>query len=157
MTVDDEVVPVNCSGSYVPYLVLQNQPEAPTYTTLQKLYKLLDVNAKDNMWKRLDKIIKGSITVLNFTAVIDWDIFRPVKDEETMERLSMYYDERQKYNISFVYAGIVFDNVDGVDEKNITSVPPKVRMRLRLNSTFVHDTTLMRQKLVLHANVLRYK
>lgn len=150
MTVDDKVVPVNCSSSsYIPYLVLQSQSESSTYTTLYNFYNLLDMNADDNIWKRLGEVIDGSNTVLEFIAAFDWDIFMAAENEDTMERLSMDYTERQKHNISFVYAGIVFDNLHVVDEKNISTIPPKVRMRLRLNSTFVHDTTLMRQKWVL--------
>ena len=147
MTVDGEVIPVNCSGTYIPSLVLQSQPETSTFLNLRYLYDLLDENAEDNIWNRLDDVIDRSNATLNFIKVFDWDIFMPAKDEETIERLSLDYDERQEHNISVVYAGIVFDNLHDVD--NVTSVPPKVRMRLRLNSTFVHDTTLMRQKLVM--------
>ena len=147
MTVDDKVVPVNCSAaSYIPYLVLQSQSGSQTYTTLYNFYNLLDANADDNIWKRLDEVIDTANTTLKFIEVVDWDIFMPAEDEETIERLSGDYTERQKYNISVVYAGVVFDNLYGVDEKNASTVPPKIRMRLRLNSTFVHDTTLMRQK-----------
>ena len=144
MTVDNETVPVNCSGSYIPSLILQSQSETTTFSTLHNLYNLLDMNAEDNIWKRLDDVIERSNSTLNFISIFDWDIFMAAEDEDTMEHLSMDYNERQKYNISFVYAGIVFDNLHNV--KNDTPVPPKVRMRLRLNSTFVHDTTLMRQK-----------
>ena len=146
MTLDGEEVPVNCSGLYIPSLILQSQSETTTYSTLRNLYYLLDINAKDNIWKRLDDVIERSNSTLEFISLFDWDIFMAVDDEETIEQLSMNYDERQKRNISFVYAGIVFDNLHNVDEGNDTAVPPKVRMRLRLNSTFVHDTTLMRQK-----------
>ena len=146
MTLDGEEVPVNCSGSYIPSLILQSQSETTTFSTLLDLYNLLDVNAEDNIWKRLDDVIERSNSTLNFISLFDWDIFMAVKDEGTIEQLSKNYDERQELNISFVYAGIIFDNLHGVDEKNDTPVPPKVRMRLRLNSTFVHDTTLMRQK-----------
>lgn len=146
MTVDGVIIPVNCSGTYIPSLVLQSQSETTTFSNLLTFYNLLDVNADDNIWKRLDEIIDGSKTVLKFIKVFDWDIFMAVKDEDAIERLSMDFTERQRHNISFVYAGIVFDSLYNVDEKNVTAVPPKVRMRLRLNSTFVHDTTLMRQK-----------
>ena len=146
MRVDDEIVPVNCSGTYIPSLVLQNQPETSTFLNLRYLYDLLDENAEDNIWNRLDDVIDRSNSTLNFIKVFDWDIFRAAEDEATIERLSLDYDERQQHNISVVYAGIVFDNLHDVDENNASSVPPKVRMRLRLNSTFVHDTTLMRQK-----------
>lgn len=146
MTVDGVIVPVNCSGTYIPSLVLQSQSETTTFSNLLTFYNLLDVNADDNIWKRLDEIIDGSKTVLKFIKVFDWDIFMAVKDEDAIERLSMDFTERQRHNISFVYAGIVFDSLYNVDEKNVTTIPPKVRMRLRLNSTFVHDTTLMRQK-----------
>jgi len=106
------------------------------------------VNADDNIWKRLDILNSRAHTILNFIKVFDWDVFKAANDEETIERLSMDYAERQEHNISFVYAGIVFDNLKDIDENNITSVPPKVRLRLRLNSTFVHDTTWVRPKLV---------
>ena len=104
------------------------------------------MNADDNIWIRLEEVIDVSQSVLDFIDLFDWNIFMPAKDEETIERLSMDYTERQEHNISFVYAGIVFDNLHNADERNASTVPPKVRMRLRLNSTFVHDTTLMRQK-----------
>ena len=146
MTLDDQVVPVNCSGSYIPSLVLQSQKEATTYSTLYTFYKLLDPNADDNVWNRLDEIVDNSHTILELIDVFDWDIFMAVEDESSIERLSMDYTERQDRNISLVYAGVVFDNLDNVSENNVTSIPPKVRMRLRLNSTFIHDTTLMRQK-----------
>ena len=147
MTMDNEVIPVNCSSSsYVLSQVLQSQPDTSTYTSLYNFYDLLDMNADDNIWIRLEEVIDGSQTVMDFIDLFDWDIFMAAKDEETIERLSMDYTERQEHNISFVYAGIVFDNLHRADEKNISAVPPKVRMRMRLNSTFVHDTTLMRQK-----------
>ena len=144
MTLDGEEVPVNCSGSYIPSLILQSQSEMTTFTTLLDLYNLLDINAKDNIWNRLDDVIERSNSTLHFISLFDWDIFMAAEDEDTIEQLSTNFDERQELNISFVYAGIVFDNLQ--DVKNSTPVPPKVKMRLRLNSTFVHDTTLMRQK-----------
>ena len=144
MTLDGEEVPVNCSGSYIPSLILQSQSEMTTFTTLLDLYNLLDINAKDNIWNRLDDVIERSNSTLHFISLFDWDIFMAAEDEDTIEQLSTNFDERQELNISFVYAGIVFDNLQ--DVKNNTPVPPKVKMRLRLNSTFVHDTTLMRQK-----------
>lgn len=144
MTADNETVPINCTGSFIPSLVIQNQPNT-TRTALKTFYDLLDPKAADNIWKRLEEIIDGGSAVLTFIKVFDWDIFHPIKDESTMQHLSMDYTERQKQNISFVYGGVVFDSLKNYSG---TSVPPKVRITLRLNRTFVLDTARMRQKLV---------
>jgi len=144
MTTENDTIPINCTGLFIPSLVIQNQPNT-TISALRTFYDLLDPNAANNIWDRLEEVIDGGSSVLSFIKVFDWDIFHATEDEKTMQHLSMDYTERQKQNISFVYGGVVFDSLK---DENLTTVPPKVRIRLRLNRTFVHDTTRMRTKLV---------
>jgi len=132
---------INCTGSFIR---IQNQPST-TISALRTFYDLLDPEAADNIWDRLEEVIDGGSTVLAFIKLFDWNIFYPMENEDAIKHLSMDYSEWQKQNISFVYGGIVFDNLK---DENATAVPPKVRIRLRLNETFVHDTSRMREKLV---------
>jgi len=144
MTTDNNTIPINCTGLFIPSLVIQNQQNT-TISALRTFYDLLDPKAADNIWDRLEEVINSGSSVLTFIKVFDWDIFHATENETTMQHLSMDYTERQRQNISFVYGGVVFDNLNG---KNLTAIPPKVKIILRLNRTFVHDTSRMRQKLV---------
>ena len=139
---NNDLMHINCTGSVTPSI--QNQSNM-TVSALRTLYDLLDPKVADNIWDRLGEVIDGGSSVLAFINMFDWDIFHPTENEDALQRLSMDYTEWQKQNISLVYGGIVFDNLK---DENATIVPPKVRIRLRLNQTFVHDTTRMRQKLV---------
>jgi len=141
---NNDATPINCTGSFIPSLVIQNQPNT-TISALRTFYDLLDPKATDNIWYRLEEVIDGGSTVLALIKLIDWDIFFPMENEHTMQRLSMDHSEWLKQNISFVYGGVVFDNLK---DETAATVPPKVRIRLRLNETFVHDTTRMKEKLV---------
>ena len=141
---NNDATPINCTGSFIPSQVIQNQPDT-TISALRTFYDLLDPKATDSIWERLEEVIDGGSTVLAFIKLIDWDIFFPMENERTMKHLSMDYSEWLKQNISFVYGGVVFDNLK---DETAATMPPKVRIRLRLNETFVHDTTRMREKLV---------
>ena len=57
-----------------------------------------------------------------------------------MEELAADYDWQQSNNITIVPAGIVFTDLTQEDFK-LTSATFKIRM----NSTFVHDTTKFRR------------
>ena len=61
----------------------------------------------------------------------------PMESEEELVDLAADYDQQKDHNITTVAAGIVFD--DTSDPERTASV------RIRMNSTYVHDTTLIRE------------
>ena len=73
--------------------------------------------------------------ILDTLALFDWDIFMPMESEEDLVNLAEDYDRQKDNNITTVAAGIVFDNTT----ERIASV------RIRMNSTYIHDTTLIRE------------
>ena len=73
--------------------------------------------------------------ILDTLALFDWDIFMPMESEEDLVNLAEDYDRQKDNNITTVAAGIVFDNTS----ETTASV------RIRMNSTYIHDTTLIRE------------
>ena len=71
---------------------------------------------------------------------VDWDVFLPVETERRMEELAGDYNWQQANNISFVAAGIVFTDLPQEDVPLTTAT-----FKIRMNSTFVHDTTTFRE------------
>lgn len=61
----------------------------------------------------------------------------PMASEEELVQLAEDYNWQKELNITTVAAGIVFDNTS--DPERTASV------RIRMNSTYVHDTTLIRE------------
>ena len=59
----------------------------------------------------------------------------PMESEEELVNLAENYTLQKDYNITTVAAGIVFDDTS----ERTASV------RIRMNSTYVHDTTLIRE------------
>lgn len=75
--------------------------------------------------------------ILSTLALFDWDIFMPRENEKELVDLAEDYDLQKDHNITTVAAGIVFDETS--DPERTASV------RIRMNSTYIHDTTLIRE------------
>ena len=75
-------------------------------------------------------------------SMFDWDLFLPVESESEMEFIAANYTEQKLRNITYIPAGVVFE--ENVASRDVTSTTVKIRM----NATNVHDPTVMKERCV---------
>ena len=112
----------------------------PSNASLLQAKELLDPSSPVSIWEYVAFISNASLYVLDEIEAVDWDIFTPVSTEAEMQELSSNYVWQKERNISTVFAGIVLEDfvTTGGDLQS-------VKLRIRMNSTYVHDTTLLRE------------
>ena len=104
---------------------------------------LLNESTPGNIWEIMTRVHEESAGIHDALATFDWDVFLPLPSEEAMEELASDYAEQEKREISHIVAGVVFDK-DLPSE--MTSDLTNTTVKIRMNSTFVHDTTVYREK-----------
>lgn len=79
--------------------------------------------------------------VKGLLAKVDWDMFYGVENETEMEKWAADYSLVQKANFTYIFAGVVFPDIptDPVDLRNVT-------VKIRMNTTYVHETDVIRSK-----------
>lgn len=114
-----------------------------TNESLLNAKKLLNDSAPGNIWEIMTRVHKESAAIHNTLATFDWDVFLPLPTEEAMEDLAGNYTEQERRQITHIVAGVVFDkNLPAEMTSDLTNTTVKIRM----NSTFVHDTTKYRER-----------
>lgn len=113
----------------------------PSNASLLLAKQLLDPNNPNSIWKHVSLSSNISLSILDQIAAVDWEIFTPVTSEAEMQDLSSNYLLQQQKGISVVFAGIVLEDFLTSQEGELQSV----KLRIRMNSTYVHDTTLLRE------------
>ena len=114
-----------------------------TNDSLYKAKKLLNESAPNNIWEIMTNVHDQAAGIHDALAKLDWDIFMPMPSEEAMEDLAADYAEQERKGITHVFAGVVFDkNLPPEMTPDLTHTTVKIRM----NSTFVHDTTAYRER-----------
>lgn len=102
--------------------------------SLAQAQTLLDPEAPGNVWETVSQIRDAAQGIHDALAMFDWDVYLPMNSSQALEELAADYDWQQRLNISYLAAGIVFD--DGIDY-GVTNVSVKIRM----NFSVVHDTS----------------
>ena len=104
---------------------------------------LLNESAPGNIWEVMTVVHDESAAIHDTLATFDWNVFMPLPTEEAMEALAADYEEQERKGITHIAAGVVFDE----------NLPPKMTpdltnatFKIRMNSTFVHDTTAFRER-----------
>ena len=114
-----------------------------TNESLLNAKTLLNESAPGNIWEIMTRVHRESASIHDTLATFDWDVFVPLPTEEAMEALAANYTEQKRRSITHIAAGVVFDkNLPSEMNPNITNTTVKIRM----NSTFVHDTTTFRER-----------
>ena len=114
-----------------------------TNESLMNAKKLLNESAPGNIWEIMTLVHDQAAGIHDTLATFDWDVFLPLPTEEAMEELAADYGEQERRGITHIAAGLVFDkNLPPEMNPNITDTTVKIRM----NSTFVHDTTTFRER-----------
>ena len=111
--------------------------------TLLNARTLLNESAPGNIWEIMTRVHEESSSIHDSLATFDWDVFLPLPTEEAMEDLAANYTEQERRGISHIIAGVVFDK-DLPPE--MTSDLKNTTVKIRMNSTFVHDTTVYRER-----------
>jgi hypothetical protein len=104
---------------------------------------LLNESAPGNIWEKMTMVHEKSADIHDSLATFDWDVFLPLPSEKAMEDLAANYTEQERRQITHIVAGVVFDK-DLPTE--MTSDLTNTTVKIRMNSTFVHDTTAYREK-----------
>ena len=105
--------------------------------------RLLNESAPGNIWEIMTVVHNQSAAIHDVLATFDWDVFLPLPSEEAMEALAADYTEQDRRRITHIAAGVVFDeNLPPEMTPDLTNATFKIRM----NSTFVHDTTAYRER-----------
>lgn len=113
----------------------------PSNESLLLAKQLLDPNSPNSIWEHVALVSNISLSVLDQIAGVDWEIFTPVTSEAEMQELSSNYLLQQQRGISVVFAGVVLEDFVMTHEGELQSL----KIRIRMNSTYVHDTTLLRE------------
>ena len=114
-----------------------------TNQSLLNAKTLLNDSAPGNIWEVMTNIHDQAKDIHDSLATIDWDFFMPMPTEEAMEELATDYAAQERKGITHIIAGVVFSkDLPSEMTPNLTNVTVKIRM----NSTFVHDTTVFRQR-----------
>lgn len=113
----------------------------PSNASLLQAKSLLDPNSQDSIWEIVGFISNTSLSILDQINGVDWEIFTPVTSEAEMVELSSNYLGQKKRGISTVFAGVVMEDFVTSHDGQLQSVT----LRIRMNSTYVHDTTLLRE------------
>lgn len=113
-----------------------------TNQSLLNAKTLLNESAPGNIWEVMTNIHDQAEGIHDSLATIDWDFFMPTPTEEAMEELAANYAAQERKGITHIAAGLVFSkDLPPEMTPNLTNVTVKIRM----NSTFVHDTTVLRK------------
>lgn len=82
-------------------------------------------------------------TIRDSLTAVDWDIFLPVASEEELEERASDYQWQVDSGIT-VLAGLVFTDLpEGQEGCGGISQP---ELYIRMNSTLVHDTTVLKER-----------
>ena len=114
-----------------------------TNESLLNAKTLLNDSAPGNIWEIMTQVHEGSASIHDSLATFDWDVFLPLPNEEAMEALAANYTEQERRKITHIAAGVVFDKDLPAE---MTSDLTNTTVKIRMNSTFVHDTTVYREK-----------
>ena len=103
---------------------------------LTEVNKLLDPDNPKNLWVLLERAKAASASTKHLLSQFDWDVFKPVASEEEMERRARTTLPVLTRGNDTVFGGVAFQG-------NMSSIerPKVVSFSLRLNTTFVHDTS----------------
>ena len=114
-----------------------------TKESLLNAKTLLNDSAPGNIWEIMTRVHKESASIHDALATFDWDVFLPLPTEEAMEDLASNYTEQKRRQITHIVAGVVFDKDLPAE---MTSDLTNTTVKIRMNSTFVHDTTEYRER-----------
>ena len=103
---------------------------------------LLDPSNPQNIWVAVGNAANISQAVLDTIASFDWDIFIPAPSEDQMSVLAGNYTLQHELNITTVIGGVVMENFELDSVGQLQSVD----IRVRLNSTYIPATDVLRQR-----------
>ena len=118
--------------------LLQTPSLAGNYSDL--LY-LFEPKRPQNIWEQIELASEIAQDTQQVLATIDWDFFLPVASSLQMEQLAANISQQKEKGISIVFAGVTFpDDIEQQQHplKNVT-------ISIRMNSTFVHETDILRE------------
>ena len=104
---------------------------------------LLNESTPGNIWEIMTRVHEVSANIHDALATFDWDVFLPLPSEEAMEELAGNYVEQERREITHIIGGVVFDKDLPAE---MTSDLTNTTVKIRMNSTFVHDTTVYRER-----------
>ena len=102
---------------------------------------LLDPQHPLNLWEQLEQASEIAQETQQVLGTVDWDFFLPVASSLQMEQLAANFSQQKEKGISLVFAGVTFpDDIEQQQHplKNVT-------ISIRMNSTFVHETDVLRE------------
>ena len=86
--------------------------------------------------------MQGNMTQVKLQiALVDWDMFYGVQNEAELEKWAADYARVQYNNFTYIFAGVVFQDIPD-DPEDLREVVVKIRM----NTTYVHETDVIRSK-----------
>ena len=105
------------------------------------LLSLFNPKRPFNIWEQLEQASAVAQETQQGLRTVDWDFFMPVASSLEMEQLAANVSQQKEKGISIIFAGVVFP--DDIEEqqhplKNVT-------ISIRMNSTFVHETDILRE------------
>ena len=105
---------------------------------LLRTRQFLNASNPRNIWRIMVTFRNVSIGVSNSLSHFNWDIFFPVKDELELESLSGNDQRQIELGISYIVAGVVFDQLDLNSTFNNSKT---AKIRIRTNISAVIGTT----------------
>lgn len=101
--------------------------------------KLLNASAPNNIWTILSTVHNISASISDGLRQFDWDVFLGMEDERDLEELAGDYQRQDELGITYVIAGVVFDDLSASNLKQTT-------LRIRTNFSSVVDTSEYKER-----------